>query len=248
MKVEYYNDYSHALGRHMEVKVFGHAGKPILVFPAQCGRFYEYEGFNMIEAASGLIEQGRVQFFCVDGLDDETFVNMGWPGDRLYRFEQYFNYICNEFVPWAMELNANCSNYRAGGMMTTGCSMGALHAANFFFRRPDIFDGVLAQSGLYSVRSFFPNCSEDGIYFNSPIEYLKNMNDGHTLDLYRRSTIIFSIGQGAWEHECLADTREMDAILASKGVPAWFDYWGYDVPHDWPAWREQMPYILGKIL
>lgn len=32
MKIEYYNEYSPSLGRHMELKVFGHAGKPILVF------------------------------------------------------------------------------------------------------------------------------------------------------------------------------------------------------------------------
>ena len=59
MKIEYYNEYSPSLGRHMELKVFGHAGKPILVFPSQCGRFYEYEGFGMIDVASGFIEEGR---------------------------------------------------------------------------------------------------------------------------------------------------------------------------------------------
>jgi esterase/lipase superfamily enzyme len=30
-------------------------------------------------------------------------------------------------------------------------------------------------------------------------------------------------------------------------VPAWFDYWGYDVNHDWPWWRRQLPYFLGKL-
>ncbi len=248
MKVEYYNEYSPSLGRHMELKVYGHAGKPILVFPSQCGRFYEYEGFGMIDAASGFIEEGRAQFFCVDGLDWETFVCANWPGDRLYRFEQYFNYVCEEVVPWAMDINAISSNYRAGGMMVTGCSMGALHAANFFFRRPDIFDSVIAQSGLYSIRSFFGDCDEPGIYFNSPIEYLPNMNDQGTIDLYNRSDIIISIGQGAWEHECLHDTRILDGILRAKGINAWVDYWGYDVPHDWPAWRVQLPYFLGHVL
>ena len=121
MKVEYYNEYSPNLGRHMELKVYGHAGKPILVFPSQCGRFYEYEGFGMIDVASGFIEEGKAQFFCVDGLDWETFVNSGWPGDRLHRFEQYFNYICEEVVPWALDINAMGSHFRAGGIMTTGC-------------------------------------------------------------------------------------------------------------------------------
>ena len=40
----------------------------------------------------------------------------------------------------------------------------------------------------------------------------------------------------------------MDRILKEKGVPAWFDYWGFDIDHDWPSWRQQLPYILGKVL
>ena len=41
MKVEYYKEYSHELNRDMEFKVFGHAGKPCLVFPSQDGRFFD---------------------------------------------------------------------------------------------------------------------------------------------------------------------------------------------------------------
>ena len=37
MKVEYYKEFSHELNRDMEFKVFGHAGKPCLVFPPQDG-------------------------------------------------------------------------------------------------------------------------------------------------------------------------------------------------------------------
>ena len=40
----------------------------------------------------------------------------------------------------------------------------------------------------------------------------------------------------------------MKNILATKGIPAWVDFWGPDVNHDWVWWRKQMPYFLGKIL
>ena len=33
MKTEYFKEYSSNLNRDMEFKVYGHAGKPILVFP-----------------------------------------------------------------------------------------------------------------------------------------------------------------------------------------------------------------------
>ena len=42
MKTAYYKEYSYNLGRDMEYKVYGHAGEPVIVFPSQDGRFYDY--------------------------------------------------------------------------------------------------------------------------------------------------------------------------------------------------------------
>ena len=39
MEMQYFKDYSPALGREMECKVYGHAGRPILYIPCQDGRF-----------------------------------------------------------------------------------------------------------------------------------------------------------------------------------------------------------------
>jgi esterase/lipase superfamily enzyme len=55
------------------------------------------------------------------------------------------------------------------------------------------------------------------------------------------------VGQGRWEADCLADTRALEGILREKGVPAWFDYWGADVDHDWPWWRKMLPYFLDRM-
>ena len=56
MKVEYYREYSPTLGRDMEYKVFGHAGKPCIAFPCQNGRFYDYENRGLIEAMRWYID------------------------------------------------------------------------------------------------------------------------------------------------------------------------------------------------
>ena len=45
MEVRYFKNYSYNLNRDMEFKVYGHAGRPCLVFPAQSGRFYDFENF-----------------------------------------------------------------------------------------------------------------------------------------------------------------------------------------------------------
>lgn len=73
MHTAYYNEYSYHLDRMMEFKVYGHAGRPCLVFPAQSGRFYDFENFGMVGAVQDLLEQGRLQLFTCDSIDWETW-------------------------------------------------------------------------------------------------------------------------------------------------------------------------------
>jgi esterase/lipase superfamily enzyme len=124
--------------------------------------------------------------------------------------------------------------------------MGAYHAANFFFRHPDVFDGVIAISGLFQPGMFVGDYSDENVYLNSPLYYLPNLEDSKYLDLYRQSTIMICTGQGAWEDAMLADARALQHILEEKQVPAWIDYWGHDVNHDWPWWRKMLPFFLDK--
>ena len=134
--------------------------------------------------------------------------------------------------------------------MTNGCSMGALHAVNFFFKHPDLFQGTIACSGLYRLdRPEFGLGSDDmpAVYFNSPLSYLSGLDDPWYLDQYRQRTIVVSAGQGAWDEEALEDTRHLEAICRAKSIPAWIDIWGRDVNHDWPWWFKQMNYFLGTL-
>ena len=127
--------------------------------------------------------------------------------------------------------------------------MGGFHAANFFFRRPEIFDTLVSLSGIYYAAYFFPNYQDPLIYDNSPQDYLANMPQNHPyLDIYRKRNIIMCVGQGNWEDELLESTRQIDALIKAKGIPAWIDYWGYDSAHDWEWWRKQIVYFMQKVL
>jgi len=128
---------------------------------------------------------------------------------------------------------------------TAGASMGGYHAANLFFRPPDVFDTVISLSGLLQLRMFVGDSLEDAIYFNTPLAYLPNMNDAWFLDLYRQGHIIVCAGRGPWDEDMVADANALKAVLDAKGVPCWVDIWGHDVAHDWPWWRRQLPYFLG---
>ena len=72
MKIEYHKWFSPSLGHDMELKVYGWYGKPMLVFPAQGGRFYEYEDFKMIDAISDYIEAGKIKVYTVDSIDNQS--------------------------------------------------------------------------------------------------------------------------------------------------------------------------------
>ena len=244
MFIEQHRWWSPALGQDMELKVYGHYGKPVLVFPAQGGRFYDYENFGMVEAVRGSIDGGKIKLFTVDSVDSQSWANWdSHPADRARRHEDYDRYIIQEVSPF---IRQHCGDY-PGKFLTTGCSMGAYHAVNFFFRHPATFDAVISISGLYQLSMFIGEYMDDRVYFNSPLAYLPGLEDPWYLDQYRQSAIIVCCGQGAWEDAMLEDTRALQRILEAKDIPSWIDIWGTDVNHDWPWWQKMMPYFLDHL-
>ena len=53
MEMQYFKEYSPALGREMECKIYGHAGRPVLYIPCQDGRFFDFEDFHMADTFIG---------------------------------------------------------------------------------------------------------------------------------------------------------------------------------------------------
>lgn len=247
MHTEYHKEYSPRLGRDMEFKVYGHGGKPVLAYPCQNGRFFDWEGFGMLDTLGDYLESGRLQLFTADTIDSETVSAKGQdPYGRVRRHEAWFGYITEELVPRIREINGTGQD-----LLVTGFSMGAYHAGNTFFRRPDIFDSVIALSGLYDTEDMYGGYMDEVVYANDPCASIANMPADHPyIDLYNRRKIVICVGQGAWEDQLLAGTRRLDEVLRRKGIHAWVDYWGYDVNHDWPWWKKQiryfLPYVLGE--
>jgi len=248
MHVEYHRWYSHNLGRDMELKVYGNYGKPYIVFPCSNQHFYDYENMGMINAISGFINSGKVKMITVGSVDGDSWYNHSiLPGDRNGVYEAYVRYITEEVIPFVRH-NCHSENEKP---MVTGASMGAYHAINFFLKRPDLFSGVVALSGLYSLSH--PEYGIYGydmpyVYYNSPIHYLPQCHDERLLNLMREGKIYVCTGQGAFEREAVEDTRALDYTMNhDKKLGAHFEYWDYDVAHDWPFWFTQMNHFLHKI-
>jgi esterase/lipase superfamily enzyme len=200
-----------------------------------------------VAAIEGFIDSGRIRLFAVDSVDAESWYNWSVPpSERNARHESYDGYVVQEVIPF---LRRRCDSPESR-VMAAGCSMGAYHAVNCFLKHPDAFAGTIALSGLYRLDrpEFGLNAADlPHVYFNSPLAYLPGLTDPWFLDRYRGSTIIVCAGQGAWEHEALEDTRGLDFWFRQKSIPAWVDFWGFDVDHDWPWWYRQMDHFLGKL-
>lgn len=229
MHREYRKWYSPALGREMEMLVIGHGGLPMVVFPTSKGRFFEFEDRGMVKAVQRQYEEGKIQAFCVDSVDDQTFY-AHWmrPHDRMHRYNAYQAYVMNEVLPLVRHKNWSP---RIAAM---GCSFGGYHAMNFALKHPDIFTDCIAMSAAFDIRSFLRGYYDENVYYNNPADYLPNQHDDWYLSRYRRNRYILAAGD--WDI-CLGDNRKFDGILSAKGVPHKLDIWGPEQKHDWPLWH-----------
>jgi esterase/lipase superfamily enzyme len=233
--------YSPRLNKHMEIVTYGYFGFPLLLFPTAAADYLEYERFQVIDVLREYIDAGKLKIFSINSINRESWLNRNIsPRDKVVRQQQYNGYISEEVVPYIW---TSCRGRI--GIITAGASLGAYHCANQLFRRPDLFDGMLAMSGNYDIRSFANGYYDDDIYFNDIFAYLPNLNDDGGLRLLRAKRHIHVMtGQGSYERP--ENSRRLSAILTQKGIPHELDVWGYDMPHDWPTWREMLKYYVGQ--
>lgn len=249
MEMQYFRQYSPALGRDMECKVYGSGGRPVLYIPCQNGRFFDFEDFRMADTWSPWINGNKAMVFSVDTIDSETWSNTdGDPGWRIRRHEDWMRYITDEMVPFIRQMiQRRTGRPEVPGVLAFGCSLGATHAANLYFRRPDLFDGLLALSGIYTAEYGFGNYMDDLVYLNSPVHYMENLPEDHPyIPIFNRQRAVICVGQGDWERP--ATTFQMADILRRKDIHTWVDIWGYDVVHDWPWWYQQVTYFVPWLL
>lgn len=234
--------HSPSLNKTMEIVTYGHYGFPLLMFPTAAADYLEYERFQVIDTVTDLVESGKVKIFSINSINKESWLNPDMPIKyKGIRQMQYNKYITDEVVPYIWD---SCNGRFP--IITTGASLGAFHAANQLFRRPDLFDGVLAMSGAYDIRGYYKgDYYDENVYFNNPVDYLPQLNDENYLPMLRQKQHIYIVsGQGNYESPDAS--RRLANVLAQKGIPFELDIWGHDIPHDWPSWRQMIRYYLAE--
>ena len=242
MRREYHHWWSPHLERNMELLAFGHSGARVIVFPTRVGRFYDYENFGLVHSLRSSIEAGKLQLFCLDSIDAESFYcNWAHPRGRIERHQKYEHYVLNEVLPFTEECNPEPF------LISHGCSFGAYHAANIAFRNPEKFNKVVALSGRYDIteqvesfRNLMDGYYDDDVYFHNPAHFLPNLSDEKQLQAIREMDITFAIG----EHDpFIENNRFVSGILWAKGAWNALNIWSGRA-HKARYWRQMVPVYL----
>ena len=225
----------------MDIAIYGHWGFSLLLIPTAAADYLEYERFLMLDVLQPHIDAGKVKVFSINSINSESWLNSKMhPRHKSIRHVQFNRYVEQEVIPYIKAKTSPDTQ-----IITSGASLGALHAANLFFRRPDLINGCIAMSGVYDLTTYTDGYWDEDVYFNSPMHYLDGLSDDYLLSQMRKSNHIHILtGQG--DYESPDASRSFSALLNHKGIPHELDVWGHDMKHDWPTWRAMLPHYVGS--
>jgi len=167
---------SPALGFEMPIVSYGWRGQPVLLFPTAAADFLENERFWLVKAVEPLLQQGRIRVFSIDSINRIAWMDRGLPvRESARRQALYSRYVEDEVVPFIRHV---CGDGGARAI-TTGASFGCFHAANAFFRRPDLFGEACRQLGLPDIEGDRHSFALfDGLLFDPdhPMSYLERLD------------------------------------------------------------------------
>ena len=239
MQKEITSWFSSSLNKEMPIATYGYYGFALLLIPTAAADFLEYERFQMMDALAPFIDGGKIKVFSIDSINKESWMNNEmYPPHKAIRQNDFNNYVFNEVVPFIRNSTSNDTF-----IYTCGASFGALHAMNLFLKKPDLINGAISMSGVYDLTEYTKGFYDEQVYYNSPIHYIPNLTDNWYLDRIRASNHIH-IYTGGGAHEDPEANKRFSQVLWNKGIGHDLDIWGADVVHDWPTWRNMLPYIL----
>ncbi|MEC8378848.1 MAG: alpha/beta hydrolase-fold protein [Myxococcota bacterium] len=227
---------SQAMGRPIHLWAYGYFGLPVIVFPSAAGFAHEWQAQGMIEVLKPLLAAGKIKLYCPESNVAEAWTRHERPlEERMQKHVAYEKFISEELMSF---IRKDC-NWANPTVTVTGCSLGAMYAANFALKFPELFNQAICMSGRYLATELTKGQHSLDVYFNSPIAYVSNLN-GHALERVKKHTkIILVCGRGAYEEGCIEETISLGRILQRKQIPNYIDIWGTESRHDWGWWKQQ---------
>ena len=227
---------------------YGHWGRPVLVFPSEQGRAWDYESNGMVDAVRRLIDEGRVKLYCVDSFDDVTWSDRWLPlEERARRHGAYDAWITGPVMGWIGEDSPGRHRRRgrpaAAWAPSTRCNFALTHA--------DLFPVAICQSGSYDPSQWHAWGERgDAAYFTNPTDYVPHLRG--------RPPGLAAVAGARRPHRrarargrptrpsSLPEAHRMAGLLAERGISHDLDVWGHDAAHDWPWWQRQIAHHLPR--
>lgn len=234
-----YHIISKALNRKMKIVSYGHSGISLLLFPANTDDPLENEKFGLIEAMDQYLQKGRLRIFSIGSINQESWLNDEIPHlERSDMHRKYNDFIQDELVPFIFSITEGPTP-----MITTGAAIGAFHAANTYFRRPNLFYGTIALSGTYNIEHYAKGYFDENCYFNSPIHYLSNMDHPYWLSSLQSKHHVYILS-GSGEDEFPENTIHLKNILTSKDIHCYSEIWSEEYGHNFDTWIKMLQHIF----
>ena len=239
--------------RRLGVIRHGHYGRPVLVFPKEGCRAEAFADNGMVSAVQWLVDAGRVTFFCVDSLDDESELaravsveqpGPGSVGGPVEMQSLYQGWLEQAVMPAIFEVLGGHED-----IIALGTSRGAFHAMQFALQRADLAPLAIGLSGNYDGPRDASGKGGGGVHFTSPADYVANLDEDQVAWLRQRLSILLVCGQGEQEAHpagALPSTRRFAELLSDKGIAHQLDLWGNDVSQDWTWWGRQLAHHLPR--
>ncbi len=194
-----------------DIAVYGKCGVSIILFSQSKDSIYESEQTGLIEALMPLIRKGQFKIFSVANPCANIWESSNPPEQKSEMLHNFNMFITSELLPFIFN---SCGT--PVPIITAGASKGAFHAANTFFRRPDIFIGTIAVNGSYDLSDITGSYFDDNCYFNSPMHFLPNLTDNYWMTfLKNRRHIYLSAGT---DDSSLESTVALSNILVEKNI------------------------------
>lgn len=237
MERHYCKWHSGRLGREMELLRFGSGGRPILVFPTSCGRFFDFEDRGMIAALAEPLDAEEFHLCCLDSVDAESWYDRGrTPRQRVDQHVAYEEYVLREVLPFLMH-QQTYARRRTEHVGALGCSFGGYHAVNLALRHPHTITEAVSLCGAFDLSGFLDGYCDEACYLQLPTFYLPHLADLRYLERLKRNHLTLITGQ---DDPCLEQNRQMDWLLTEKGIGHGFHVWKTEHSHDWPAWQQMV--------
>ncbi len=211
MKREIKHIDSHFYGGNTDIAVYGKCGVAIVLFSSGEDNILQSEKDGLIEMLLPLLKKGKCKIYSVANPSNHIWKNSRALNEKSEMLLDFNLFLTSEVLPYIFN---SCGT--PVPIITAGALEGAYHAANTFFRRPDIFIGTIAVSGQYDLSISTGEYFDDNCYYNSPVHFLPNLTDPYWMTFLKSRRHIY-LASGEHDSVC-GSTLALSSILTEKNI------------------------------